>query len=35
VKEVHASQIAEMVARLCVEAAHKLPEDVVASLVTI
>jgi tartrate dehydratase alpha subunit/fumarate hydratase class I-like protein len=32
VKEIYASQIAETVARLCVEATHNLPEDVVASL---
>lgn len=31
-KEIYASQIAETVARLCVEATHNLPEDVVASL---
>ena len=31
-KEIHASQIAETVSRLCVEATHNLPEDVVASL---
>ncbi len=31
-KEIHVSQIAETVARLCVEATHNLPEDVVASL---
>jgi fumarate hydratase subunit alpha len=32
VKEIHASQITETVARLCQEATHKLPEDVVAAL---
>jgi len=32
VKEIHASQITETVARLCQDATHKLPEDVVAAL---
>ena len=31
-KEIHASQITETVARLCQDATHKLPEDVVAAL---
>jgi fumarate hydratase subunit alpha len=32
VKEIHASQITETVARLCQDATHNLPEDVVAAL---
>jgi fumarate hydratase subunit alpha len=32
VREIHASQITETVARLCQDATHNLPEDVVAAL---
>jgi fumarate hydratase subunit alpha len=32
VREIHVSQIAETVARLCQDATHNLPEDVVAAL---